>query len=172
MCGFLAQHHFLCCPTVGTGHGGRVFSCSEEHGQGKWLTCTSAVHSSFLFHFPSLLPPSLTPVPMANSGDQSPYVTAVATRIRTTIPILREGLVRCCHGNNLMTHLLQLLLDAHSLKSYLLNLPSVGAYVAQKAPPPPPVCEGEGWGGGFEGWRESAPSCEVYSKEGAKVSVL
>jgi hypothetical protein len=31
---------------------------------------------------------------------------------------------------------LQLLLDAHSLKSYLLDLPSVGAAVAKKAPSP------------------------------------
>lgn len=93
-------------------------------------------------------------------GDQSPYVTAVAAHIRTTVPILREGLasarkyfVNFCSkfANSFIpsyiTYLYkckpistiaaeQLLLDAHSLKSYLLDLTSVGASVAKKAPSP------------------------------------
>lgn len=93
-------------------------------------------------------------------GDQSPYVTAIAAHIRTTVPVLRDGLsstrkyfVNFCtkFANSFIPSYItslykckpistiaveQLLLDTHSLKSYLLDLPSVGASVAKKAPGP------------------------------------
>ncbi|XP_064392979.1 vacuolar protein sorting-associated protein 53 homolog [Halichondria panicea] len=92
-------------------------------------------------------------------GDSSPYVTTVGSHIRNTVPVLRETLssarkyfINFCHKfanvfiPAFITHLYkckpistvaaeQLLLDCHSLKTYLLELPSVGTAVARKAPP-------------------------------------
>ena len=80
-----------------------MFSCPEHHGQGKsipsYLNYCHFSHPLLLPHsLPSWLSHLSCPSPqfswqtVESVGDQSPYVTAVAAHIRTTIPILREGL--------------------------------------------------------------------------------
>jgi hypothetical protein len=91
-------------------------------------------------------------------GDQSSYVSSVVAHVRNNIPHIRENLtparkyfVNFCHKlanatiPTFITHLYkckpistiaaeQLLLDTHSLKTMLLELPSVGAAIARKPP--------------------------------------
>ncbi|XP_035239751.1 vacuolar protein sorting-associated protein 53 homolog isoform X1 [Anguilla anguilla] len=91
-------------------------------------------------------------------GDQSPYVTSVIMHIKHNVPIIRDNLAStrkyftqfCIKFTNsfipkFITHLFrckpismvgaeQLLLDTHSLKTVLLDLPSIGSQVVRKAP--------------------------------------
>ncbi|XP_032705259.1 vacuolar protein sorting-associated protein 53 homolog isoform X1 [Lontra canadensis] len=91
-------------------------------------------------------------------GDQSPYVTSVILHIKQNVPIIRDNLAStrkyftqfCIKFANsfipkFITHLFkckpismvgaeQLLLDTHSLKMVLLDLPSIGSQVVRKAP--------------------------------------
>ncbi|XP_065890421.1 vacuolar protein sorting-associated protein 53 homolog [Dysidea avara] len=92
-------------------------------------------------------------------GDQSSYVDTIASRIRITIPLIRENLISArkyftnfCHKfansfiPSFITHLYkckpittpvaaeQLLLDTHSLKTILLGLPAVSAGLERKPP--------------------------------------
>uniref|UniRef100_A0A674EFZ2 Vacuolar protein sorting-associated protein 53 homolog n=1 Tax=Salmo trutta TaxID=8032 RepID=A0A674EFZ2_SALTR len=91
-------------------------------------------------------------------GDQSPYVTSVIMHIKQNVPIIRENLAStrkyftqfCIKFTNsfipkFINHLFrckpismvgaeQLLLDTHSLKTVLLDLPSIGSQVVRKAP--------------------------------------
>ncbi|XP_062408051.1 vacuolar protein sorting-associated protein 53 homolog isoform X1 [Sardina pilchardus] len=91
-------------------------------------------------------------------GDQSPYVTSVIMHIKQNVPIIRDNLAAtrkyftqfCIKFTNsfipkFINHLFrckpismvgaeQLLLDTHSLKTVLLDLPSIGSQVVRKAP--------------------------------------
>uniref|UniRef100_A0A8C8HAC6 Vacuolar protein sorting-associated protein 53 homolog n=1 Tax=Oncorhynchus tshawytscha TaxID=74940 RepID=A0A8C8HAC6_ONCTS len=91
-------------------------------------------------------------------GDQSPYVTSVIMHIKQNVPIIRGNLAStrkyftqfCIKFTNsfipkFINHLFrckpismvgaeQLLLDTHSLKTVLLDLPSIGSQVVRKAP--------------------------------------
>uniref|UniRef100_A0A6Q2ZIS4 Vacuolar protein sorting-associated protein 53 homolog n=1 Tax=Esox lucius TaxID=8010 RepID=A0A6Q2ZIS4_ESOLU len=91
-------------------------------------------------------------------GDQSPYVTSVIMHIKQNVPIIRDNLAStrkyftqfCIKYTNsfipkFINHLFrckpismvgaeQLLLDTHSLKTVLLDLPSIGSQVVRKAP--------------------------------------
>lgn len=91
-------------------------------------------------------------------GDQSPYVTSVVMHIKQNVPIIRDNLAAmrkyftqfCIKFTNsfipkFINHLFrckpismvgaeQLLLDTHSLKTVLLDLPSIGSQVVRKAP--------------------------------------
>ncbi|XP_060799952.1 vacuolar protein sorting-associated protein 53 homolog [Neoarius graeffei] len=91
-------------------------------------------------------------------GDQSPYVTSVIMHIKQNVPIIRDNLAAtrkyftqfCIKFINsfipkFINHLFrckpismvgaeQLLLDTHSLKTVLLDLPSIGSQVPRKAP--------------------------------------
>ncbi|XP_071945841.1 vacuolar protein sorting-associated protein 53 homolog [Antedon mediterranea] len=91
-------------------------------------------------------------------GDQSSYVTAVTSHIKQVLPNIRDNLASarkyftqfCIKFVNsfipqFVNHLYrckpistvgaeQLLLDTHSLKTVLLDLPSIGSQVARKAP--------------------------------------
>ena len=91
-------------------------------------------------------------------GDQSPYVTAITSHIKQSVPIIRGNLsstrkyfTQFCikFANSFIPRFIsslhkckpigtvgaeQLLLDTHSLKTVLLNLPSVSSQVARKAP--------------------------------------
>ncbi|XP_021093698.1 vacuolar protein sorting-associated protein 53 homolog isoform X2 [Heterocephalus glaber] len=91
-------------------------------------------------------------------GDQSPYVTSVILHIKQNVPIIHDSLAStrkyftqfCIKFANsfipkFITHLFkckpismvgaeQLLLDTHSLKMVLLDLPSIGSQVVRKAP--------------------------------------
>ncbi|XP_062328292.1 vacuolar protein sorting-associated protein 53 homolog isoform X1 [Osmerus eperlanus] len=91
-------------------------------------------------------------------GDQSPYVTSVIMHIKQNVPIVRDNLAStrkyftqfCIKFTNsfipkFINHLFrckpismvgaeQLLLDTHSLKTVLLDLPSIGSQVLRKAP--------------------------------------
>ncbi|KAI5626730.1 vacuolar protein sorting-associated protein 53-like, partial [Silurus asotus] len=91
-------------------------------------------------------------------GDQSPYVTSVIMHIKQNVPIIRDNLAAtrkyftqfCIKFINsfipkFINHLFrckpismvgaeQLLLDTHSLKTVLLDLPSIGSQVLRKAP--------------------------------------
>uniref|UniRef100_W5MAP0 Vacuolar protein sorting-associated protein 53 homolog n=1 Tax=Lepisosteus oculatus TaxID=7918 RepID=W5MAP0_LEPOC len=91
-------------------------------------------------------------------GDQSPYVTSVIMHIKQNVPVIRDNLAStrkyftqfCIKFANsfipkFINHLFrckpismvgaeQLLLDTHSLKTVLLDLPSIGSQVVRKAP--------------------------------------
>ncbi|XP_042298584.1 vacuolar protein sorting-associated protein 53 homolog isoform X2 [Sceloporus undulatus] len=91
-------------------------------------------------------------------GDQSPYVTSVILHIKQNVPVIRDNLAStrkyftqfCIKFANsfipkFINHLFkckpismvgaeQLLLDTHSLKMVLLDLPSIGSQVVRKAP--------------------------------------
>ena len=91
-------------------------------------------------------------------GDQSPYVTAITNHIKQTVPTVRANLsaarkyfTQYCikFANSFIPRFItslykckpigtvgaeQLLLDTHSLKTVLLELPSVSSQVARKAP--------------------------------------
>uniref|UniRef100_A0A8C1T437 Vacuolar protein sorting-associated protein 53 homolog n=1 Tax=Cyprinus carpio TaxID=7962 RepID=A0A8C1T437_CYPCA len=84
-------------------------------------------------------------------GDQSPYVTSVIMHIKQNVPIIRDNLAStrkyftqfCIKftksvpqplTNHLSTTCSGLLLDTHSLKTVLLDLPSIGSQVVRKAP--------------------------------------
>ncbi|PIK58739.1 putative vacuolar protein sorting-associated protein 53-like [Apostichopus japonicus] len=91
-------------------------------------------------------------------GDQSGYVNAITTHISRTVPVVRENLASarkyftqfCIKFVNsfiprFINHLFkckpistvgaeQLLLDTHSLKTVLLDLPSIGSQAGRKAP--------------------------------------
>lgn len=91
-------------------------------------------------------------------GDQSPYVTSVIMHIKQNVPIIRDNLAAtrkyftqfCIKFINsfipkFINHLFrckpismvgaeQLLLDTHSLKTVLLDLPTIGSQVLRKAP--------------------------------------
>lgn len=91
-------------------------------------------------------------------GDQSGYVNAITTHISRTVPVVRDNLASarkyftqfCIKFVNtfiprFINHLFkckpistvgaeQLLLDTHSLKTVLLDLPSIGSQVGRKAP--------------------------------------
>uniref|UniRef100_A0A8C7RCJ7 Vacuolar protein sorting-associated protein 53 homolog n=1 Tax=Oncorhynchus mykiss TaxID=8022 RepID=A0A8C7RCJ7_ONCMY len=88
-------------------------------------------------------------------GDQSPYVTSVIMHIKQNVPIIRGNLAstrkyftQFCINSfipKFINHLFrckpismvgaeQLLLDTHSLKTVLLDLPSIGSQVVRKAP--------------------------------------
>ncbi|XP_070591512.1 vacuolar protein sorting-associated protein 53 homolog isoform X1 [Erythrolamprus reginae] len=91
-------------------------------------------------------------------GDQSPYVTSVILHIKQNVPIIRDNLASTrkyftqfcikfanCFIPKFINHLFkckpismvgaeQLLLDTHSLKMVLLDLPSIGSQVVRKAP--------------------------------------
>ncbi|KAM9320711.1 vacuolar protein sorting-associated protein 53 homolog [Gastrophryne carolinensis] len=91
-------------------------------------------------------------------GDQSPYVTSIILHIKQNVPIIRDNLAStrkyftqfCIKFANsfipkFINHLFkckpismvgaeQLLLDTHSLKTVLLDLPSIGSQVIRKAP--------------------------------------
>nr|XP_033777440.1 vacuolar protein sorting-associated protein 53 homolog isoform X2 [Geotrypetes seraphini] len=91
-------------------------------------------------------------------GDQSPYVTSIILHIKQNVPIIRDNLAStrkyftqfCIKFANsfipkFINHLFkckpismvgaeQLLLDTHSLKTVLLDLPSIGSQLVRKAP--------------------------------------
>nr|CAI5860964.1 unnamed protein product [Callosobruchus analis] len=91
-------------------------------------------------------------------GDQSPYITAITTHLKTTVPIIRDNL---SHSRKYFTKFCikfvdsfipkfvqniykckpiksegaeQLLLDTHMLKTVLLNLPSIASQISHPAP--------------------------------------
>ncbi|CAH0548839.1 unnamed protein product [Brassicogethes aeneus] len=91
-------------------------------------------------------------------GDQSPYITAITTHFKTTVPIVRDNL---SHSRKYFTQFCvkfansfipkfvqnvykckpintegaeQLLLDTHMLKTVLLNLPSIASTINRQAP--------------------------------------
>ncbi|KAK7481576.1 hypothetical protein BaRGS_00027225 [Batillaria attramentaria] len=91
-------------------------------------------------------------------GDQSGYVTAITGHLKQNVPVIRDNLLssrkyftqfcvkfansfipkfvhtlfKCRPGSTVAAE--QLLLDTHSLKTVLLELPSLGSQVARKAP--------------------------------------
>ncbi|KAK7087757.1 vacuolar protein sorting-associated protein 53 homolog [Littorina saxatilis] len=91
-------------------------------------------------------------------GDQSGYVTAITGHLKQNLPVIRDNLLssrkyftqfcvkfansfipkfihtlfKCRPGSTVAAE--QLLLDTHSLKTVLLELPSLGSQVARKAP--------------------------------------
>ncbi|XP_071094311.1 vacuolar protein sorting-associated protein 53 homolog [Haliotis cracherodii] len=91
-------------------------------------------------------------------GDQSGYVTAISSHLKTNLPIIRDNLAasrkyftqfcvkfansfipkfinqlcRCKPSSTVAAE--QLLLDTHSLKTVLLDLPSLGSQLNRKAP--------------------------------------
>uniref|UniRef100_A0A4W3IB41 Vacuolar protein sorting-associated protein 53 homolog n=1 Tax=Callorhinchus milii TaxID=7868 RepID=A0A4W3IB41_CALMI len=91
-------------------------------------------------------------------GDQSPYVTSIILHVKQNVPTIRDNLAStrkyftqfCIKFVNsfipkFINHLFkckpismvgaeQLLLDTHSLKTVLLDLPSIGSHVIRKAP--------------------------------------
>uniref|UniRef100_A0A8C2K611 Vacuolar protein sorting-associated protein 53 homolog n=1 Tax=Cyprinus carpio TaxID=7962 RepID=A0A8C2K611_CYPCA len=85
-------------------------------------------------------------------GDQSPYVTSVIMHIKQNVPIIRDNLAStrkyftqfCIKFTKSVPQPLtnqcnksvsqSLLLDTHSLKTVLLDLPSIGSQVVRKAP--------------------------------------
>ncbi|XP_018561685.1 vacuolar protein sorting-associated protein 53 homolog [Anoplophora glabripennis] len=91
-------------------------------------------------------------------GDQSPYITAITTHLKTTVPIIRENLsqsrkyfTQFCikFANSFIPKFIQniykckpintegaeqLLLDTHMLKTVLLNLPSISSQINRQAP--------------------------------------
>ena len=91
-------------------------------------------------------------------GDQSSYITAIVNHIKNFVPLVRDNLVNSrkyytqfCSKfvNNLINKFFsnifkckmisqvgieQLLLDAHSLKTALLEMPTINSAVARKAP--------------------------------------
>uniref|UniRef100_A0A671KS25 Vacuolar protein sorting-associated protein 53 homolog n=1 Tax=Sinocyclocheilus anshuiensis TaxID=1608454 RepID=A0A671KS25_9TELE len=75
-------------------------------------------------------------------GDQSPYVTSVIMHIKQNVPIIRDNLAStrkyftqfCSFITHSSTTCSGLLLDTHSLKTVLLDLPSIGSQVVRKAP--------------------------------------
>ncbi|XP_073827415.1 vacuolar protein sorting 53 [Musca autumnalis] len=99
-----------------------------------------------------------------NVGDQSAFITSICANFKQTVPILRDNLAtsrkyftQFCHkfvnvfipkfinvlykckltlsdGSNNVLGCEQLLLDTHSLKTALLDLPSIGSSVNRKAP--------------------------------------
>lgn len=95
---------------------------------------------------------------MDTVGDQSPYITAITTHFKTSIPIVRDNL---SHSRKYFTQFCikfansfipkfvqniykckpintegaeQLLLDTHMLKTVLLNLPSIASHINRPAP--------------------------------------
>lgn len=99
-----------------------------------------------------------------NVGDQSAFISSICANFKQTVPILRDNLstsrkyfTQFCHkfvnvfipkyinvlykckltlsdGSNNVLGCEQLLLDTHSLKTALLDLPSIGSSVNRKAP--------------------------------------
>lgn len=99
-----------------------------------------------------------------NVGDQSAFISSICGNFKQTVPILRDNLassrkyfIQFCHkfinvfipkfinvlykckltlsdGSNNVLGCEQLLLDTHSLKTALLDLPSIGSSVNRKAP--------------------------------------
>lgn len=99
-----------------------------------------------------------------NVGDQSAFISSMCANFKQTVPILRDNLAssrkyftQFCHkfvnvfipkfinvlykckltlsdGSNNVLGCEQLLLDTHSLKTALLDLPSIGSSVNRKAP--------------------------------------
>ncbi len=91
-------------------------------------------------------------------GDQSSYVTAIVNHIKLFIPLVRDNLANsrkyftqlCLKFVNNLIHkfinnifkcrmasqvgIEQLLLDTHSLKTAMFDLPSINSAVARKAP--------------------------------------
>ncbi|KAJ8921190.1 hypothetical protein NQ315_013662 [Exocentrus adspersus] len=91
-------------------------------------------------------------------GDQSPYITAITTHLKTTVPIIRDNLsqsrkyfTQFCikFANSFIPKFIQniykckpintegaeqLLLDTHMLKTVLLNLPSISSQINRQAP--------------------------------------
>jgi hypothetical protein len=91
-------------------------------------------------------------------GDQSSYITAITTHLKTTIPIIRDNLshsrkyfTQFCikFANSFIPKFIQhiykckpintegaeqLLLDTHMLKTILLNLPSISSQINRQAP--------------------------------------
>lgn len=91
-------------------------------------------------------------------GDQSAYITSICNHLKNNVPIIRENLaasrkyftqfciklvssftprfiaamLKCKPIGEIGAE--QLLLDTHSLKTLLLDLPSIGSQVARKAP--------------------------------------
>lgn len=101
---------------------------------------------------------------ISNVGDQSSFITGMCANFKQTVPVIRDNLAssrkyftQFCHkfvnvfipkyinvlykckltlsdGCNNVLGCEQLLLDTHSLKTALLDLPSVGSSVNRKAP--------------------------------------
>lgn len=93
-------------------------------------------------------------------GDESAYITAIRTHLRAVVPLIRDyfsdrrkyfahfclklasQIVQKFLGSIFRCKPLtvagaeQLLLDTHSLKTFLLNLPSVGSSIVVKPPTP------------------------------------
>lgn len=99
-----------------------------------------------------------------NVGDQSAFISSICANFKQTVPILRDNLAssrkyftQFCHkfvnvfipkfinvlykckltlsdGSNNVLGCEQLLLDTHSLKTALVDLPSIGSSVNRKAP--------------------------------------
>lgn len=96
-------------------------------------------------------------------GDQSPFVNAIITHFKHSVPLIRDNLATsrkyytqfchkfvnsfipkyvntlykcrpCSEGTSNIMGCEQLLLDTHSLKTVLLDLPSIGSQVNRKAP--------------------------------------
>ncbi len=91
-------------------------------------------------------------------GDQSSYVTAVINHIKNFVPLVRDNLANsrkyftqfCSKFVSILIHkflnnifkckgvsqigIEQLLLDAHSLKTALLELPTINSAISRKAP--------------------------------------
>lgn len=91
-------------------------------------------------------------------GDQSPYITAITTHFKTTVPTIRDNLAQsrkyftqfCIKfANSFIPKFIQnvykckpintegaeqLLLDTHMLKTVLLNLPSIASQINRQAP--------------------------------------
>ncbi|KAK6623010.1 hypothetical protein RUM43_008862 [Polyplax serrata] len=94
-----------------------------------------------------------------NVGDQSPYVSAISNHLKVTVPFIRgqlassrkyftqfcvkfasvfipkfiSSLYKCRTISTVGAE--QLLLDTHSIKTVLLEMPSIGSQVQRKAPP-------------------------------------
>uniref|UniRef100_A0A2C9JYZ0 Vacuolar protein sorting-associated protein 53 homolog n=1 Tax=Biomphalaria glabrata TaxID=6526 RepID=A0A2C9JYZ0_BIOGL len=93
---------------------------------------------------------AMTKMPWSNIeavGDQSGYVTAITSHLKANIPIIRDNLassrkyfttrpVPAKLQSSYLANFTQnwLLLDTHSLKTVLLELPGLGSQVSRKAP--------------------------------------
>lgn len=115
--------------------------------------CISFSLNKYFYHFLQIQWQNVDTV-----GDQSPYITAITTHFKTTIPIIRDNLsqsrkyfTQFCikFVNSFIPKFIQniykckpinteaaeqLLLDTHMLKTVLLNLPSIASQINRPAP--------------------------------------
>ena len=133
-------------------------------GRASFSSCISTAIQLLVHDLESACDPALATMAkiswtsVEHVGDQSPYVTAITGHIKQTVPLIRSNLATArkyftqfCikFVNSFIPRFIsslykckpigtvgaeQLLLDTHSLKTVLLDLPSVSSQVSRKAP--------------------------------------